>query len=73
VFAGEVLLMAMSAILAYGLPLPFMALEIFVGFIQAFIFSILTLTYFTIAAQDHEEHDENHDKNKHAQQEQVVA
>ena len=59
VFAGEVLLMSMSAILAYGLPLPFMALELFVGFIQAFIFSILTLVYFTIAASDHdEEHEE---------------
>jgi F-type H+-transporting ATPase subunit a len=60
VFAGEVLLMAMSTILAYVLPLPFMGLEIFVGLIQAFIFSLLTLVYFTIAAQDHEEHDEKH-------------
>lgn len=63
VFAGEVLLMSMSAILAYGLPLPFMALELFVGFIQAFIFSILTLVYFTIAASDHEhEEEEKFDK-----------
>jgi len=61
VFAGEVLLMAMSTILAYVLPLPFMGLEIFVGLIQAFIFSLLTLVYFTIAAQDHEE---KHDKNE---------
>lgn len=60
VFAGEVLLMSMSAILAYILPLPFMGLEIFVGFIQAFIFSILCLVYFTIAAQDHDE--EEHEK-----------
>lgn len=67
VFAGEVLLMAMSTILAYVLPLPFMGLEIFVGLIQAFIFSLLTLVYFTIAAQDHEEHDE-----KHAHEEKVV-
>lgn len=76
VFAGEVLLMSMSAILAYGLPLPFMGLELFVGFIQAFIFSILTLVYFTIAASDHEEHDEHeksekHDKSTH--KEQVLA
>jgi len=72
VFAGEVLLVSMGAILAYVLPLPFMGLEIFVGFIQAFIFSILTLTYFTIAAQDHE-HEEDHDKSKHVHKEQVVA
>ncbi len=58
VFAGEVLLMAMGAILAYILPLPFIGLEIFVGLIQAFIFSLLTLVYFTIAATDHDAHDE---------------
>lgn len=61
VFAGEVLLMAMGSILAYVLPLPFMGLEIFVGLIQAVIFSVLTLVYFTIASQDHEEHDEKHE------------
>lgn len=65
VFAGEVLLMAMGAILAYLLPLPFMALEIFVGLIQAFIFSLLTLVYFTIAATDHEAHDEKHEGHTH--------
>jgi F-type H+-transporting ATPase subunit a len=57
VFAGEVLLMSMSAILAYGLPIPFLFLEIFVGVIQAFIFAILVLVYFTIASQDHDEHE----------------
>lgn len=61
VFAGEVLLMAMSAILPYLLPIPFMFLEIFVGLIQALIFSILVLVYFTIAAQDHDEHEEKHE------------
>ena len=61
VFAGEVLLMAMGAILAYILPLPFIGLEIFVGLIQAFIFSLLTLVYFTIAATDHDEHEEEHE------------
>ncbi len=58
VFAGEVLLMSMSAILAYGLPIPFLFLEIFVGAIQAFIFAILVLVYFTIASQDHDAHEE---------------
>ena len=57
IFAGEVLLMAMSAILPYALPVPFLFLEIFVGLIQALIFAILLLVYFTIASQDHEEHE----------------
>lgn len=60
VFAGEVLLASMAAIFAYVLPGPFLFLEIFVGLIQALIFSLLASVYFTIAAQDHAEHDENH-------------
>lgn len=63
VFAGEVLLASMAAILSVGVPIPFMFLEIMVGFIQALIFSILTLVYFTIASHDHdhEEHEEHHE------------
>lgn len=57
VFAGEVLLASMGALLAYILPTPFLFLEILVGIIQAFIFSILTLVYFTIASQNHEENE----------------
>ena len=57
VFAGEVLLASMSALFAYGLPIPFLFLEVLVGFIQALIFAMLTLVYFSIAAEDHDEHD----------------
>jgi len=60
VFAGEVLLLSMGAIFAYILPLPFIFLEIFVGVIQALIFPVLVLVYFTIAAQDHNEHEPAH-------------
>ncbi|MFA5934061.1 MAG: F0F1 ATP synthase subunit A [Candidatus Paceibacterota bacterium] len=59
VFAGEVLLAAMGAISAFILPIPFLALEIFVGLIQAFIFSLLVIVYFTIASTDHD-HEEEH-------------
>lgn len=64
VFAGEVLLASMAAIISYVLPVPFLFLEIFVGFIQALIFSMLTLVYFSIASQDHD-HDE-HAEHAHA-------
>lgn len=64
VFAGEVLLASMGAIIAYALPTPFLILEVFVGVIQAFIFAILTLVYYTIASQDHD-HDESHEKEGH--------
>jgi len=55
IFAGEVLLASMMAIFAFILPLPFMFLEIIVGIIQALIFSMLTLVFMTIAAEDHSE------------------
>lgn len=55
IFAGEVLLASMSALLAFGLPIPFMFLEIIVGLVQAFIFSILILAYLTMnTAEEHE-------------------
>lgn len=43
VFAGEVLLAIIGFLAPYLLPLPFLFLEVFVGFIQAFIFAMLTL------------------------------
>ena len=43
VFAGEVLLVSMGAIFAYIVPGPFLFLEVFVGLIQALIFSLLIL------------------------------
>jgi F-type H+-transporting ATPase subunit a len=54
IFAGEVLLASMSAILAFGIPIPFMFLEIIVGAVQALIFSVLILSYFSIAVSEEE-------------------
>jgi F-type H+-transporting ATPase subunit a len=55
IFAGEVLLASMSAILAFGLPLPFLLLELFVGVIQALIFAVLVLSYLAMhtSAEEH--------------------
>ena len=61
IFAGEVLLASMGAIFLYILPTPFLFLEVFIGLIQALIFSLLAAVYFTIASQDHEEHEEEHE------------
>lgn len=54
IFAGEVLIASISAMVAYAVPLPFMFLEVIVGIIQALIFSILTLVYYTIASTEHD-------------------
>lgn len=56
IFAGEVLLMSIAAILAFAAPIPFIFLEILVGLIQASVFSILVLSYLTMATAEHEEH-----------------
>lgn len=64
VFAGEVLLVSMAALVAYVVPIPFLFLEILIGVIQALIFSMLLVVYFTISASDHSEHEEI-DENEH--------
>ncbi|MDD5050175.1 MAG: F0F1 ATP synthase subunit A [Candidatus Pacebacteria bacterium] len=55
VFAGEVLLIIMGALAPFLAPIPFLMLEIFVGFIQALVFSMLTLVFLSIAVE-HEAH-----------------
>ncbi len=54
-FAGEVLLIIASFLFAYLLPLPFLLLEILVGFIQAAIFfSLVVIFYSTAVKHEHE-------------------
>jgi hypothetical protein len=47
----------MAALVAYVVPIPFLFLELLVGVIQALIFSILLVVYFTIGSTDHDEHE----------------
>ena len=47
VFAGEVLLTIIIFLLPYVAPIPFLMMELFVGAIQAFIFSMLTLVFLS--------------------------
>lgn len=56
VFAGEVLLTIIAFLVPYLIPLPFLFMEIFVGFIQAFIFTMLSIVFVGIATSDHEAH-----------------
>ena len=59
VFAGEVLLAVMTYLIAILVPAPFYALEVFVGFIQALVFSMLSLIFFNLATKGH--HEESHE------------
>ena len=54
VFAGEVLLMVMLHLVPYILPLPFLIIEVFVGFIQAAVFALLTLVFIKMATLESE-------------------
>jgi F-type H+-transporting ATPase subunit a len=53
VFAGEVLLGVMAFLIPYAVSLPFYGLELFVGFIQALVFMMLTLVFFASATIGH--------------------
>lgn len=56
IFAGEVLLVVISALLPIIAPMPFYGLELFVGFIQALVFAMLSLVFFNMATQSHDQH-----------------
>jgi F-type H+-transporting ATPase subunit a len=60
VFAGEVLLTVLAGILPFVLPLPFMALELIVGIVQATVFAMLTLVYLTVATTPIASHHNDH-------------
>lgn len=52
IFAGEVLLIIVGFLVPYIVPLPFLFLEIFVGFIQGFVFAMLTLVFIAGATAE---------------------
>ena len=57
IFAGEVLLGVMAFLIPYLVSLPFYGLEIFVGFVQAMVFMMLSVAFFVVAITGHgEEH-----------------
>lgn len=56
VFAGEVLLTIIFFLVPYIAPLPFLFLEIFVGFMQAFVFAMLTLVFIALHTAQAYEH-----------------
>ncbi len=53
IFAGQVLLFVMAFLVAFLVPLPFYGLEMFVGFMQAFVFAILTFIFFEQGTHSH--------------------
>ncbi len=56
IFAGKVLILVALFFLPYVLPVPLMAYEVFVSFIQAAVFALLTLFFIKIAVTPVEAH-----------------
>ena len=49
IFAGEVLLAVAGFFVPYLLPVPLMSFELFIGFVQAAVFALLTLFFIKLA------------------------
>jgi F-type H+-transporting ATPase subunit a len=64
IFGGEVVLVVMSFLFAYILPLPFYAFEVFVALMQAVIFAVLVIIFSSLAVQPHGGHDDSHGHEK---------
>ena len=60
IFAGGVLLLVMTFIVPFFIPMPFLGLELFVGFIQALVFAMLALVLMNMAMASHGDHSEEH-------------
>ncbi len=56
IFAGAVLLTVISFLIPTIAALPFYGLELFVGFVQALVFAMLTTVFIYVGTQSHEEH-----------------
>lgn len=65
IWGGEIVLSVLAALLFVpSFVLPFVGLELFIGFIQAFVFAFLVLLYIILALEshgDHEEHEKIHE------------
>ncbi|MEZ4734045.1 MAG: F0F1 ATP synthase subunit A [Caldilineaceae bacterium] len=60
IFAGEIVLATMAFLVAFLVPLPFYLLEILVGAVQALVFMMLALVFFTMSTISHAHGDEHH-------------
>lgn len=64
ILAGEVVIATISAMIPLALPVVFFGLEVFVGVLQALIFSMLTLVFLSMATM-HEVHEGHTESGAH--------
>jgi len=58
IFGGESLMHAMSGMQKWGLPAPFYFLELLIGFVQAFVFTLLVSVYIGLICNHGDDHQE---------------
>jgi F-type H+-transporting ATPase subunit a len=65
IFGGENLMHAMSGIQKWGLPAPFYFLELLIGFVQAFVFTLLVSVYIGLICNHGDGHHDDHKEAAH--------
>jgi F-type H+-transporting ATPase subunit a len=65
VFGGESLMHAMSGMQKWGLPAPFYVLELLIGFVQAFVFTLLVSVYIGLICNHGDEPHDDHAEAAH--------
>jgi F-type H+-transporting ATPase subunit a len=74
IFAGSAVLAVFAFILPFAADIVFIPLELFVAFVQALVFSLLTLVYLEIATTSHAAHEEHEtEQEAHAEYERTEA
>lgn len=63
-FAGGIVLIVFSFLIAIGLPVIMLLLEVIIGSVQAMVFAVLLIVYTSIAMESHhgDDHDDHHDE-----------
>ena len=74
-FAGEILLVIMAVLTSYfsvvTLPI-FMAFELFIGFIQAYVFFMLTIIFTSLALESHDSHPDHSPAEHHRAENDII-
>ncbi len=70
IFAGSAVLAVFAFILPFLADIVFIPLELFVAFVQALVFALLTLVYLEIATTGHSTHGDETEHEAHAEYEQ---
>lgn len=65
IYGGENLIHAMSSIQKWGLPAPFYFLELLIGFVQAFVFTLLVSVYIGLICNHGDDHHDAHSHDEH--------